>query len=316
MSARATVKGLNSLIGGWWACLGFLLFVGAGLWFLGLFFTDLFKAWFSNIPLPDDAADVFLIVMLWFLGGFFISWGGAMLNRREWGAWTGGLVRLVWTLYLIGAVALFYYRGVSYWFEDEALATFHQRYYWLFWAILGLWLLWLLSTTAWLFGKSRRDYYAEAYRTDPPPAVATCANCGLILREGACPECDKPRREAWLRIGKRRERLPFTKDEPAFIVGRQKDNNEAYLTISEKDTERPERISGRHALIQYHFDYKQFTVQDLATLNKTYLNDEPESLSPNKLYPLKHGDKINLAGEVTLIFEAGDETTGGYGEEI
>ena len=101
--------------------------------------------------------------------------------------------------------------------------------------------------------------------------------------------------------------LEFTKTQEgaAKIIGRQKNNSEADITISNEDSEHINRISSRHVVIRYHFDYEQFTIQDMASLNKTYLNNEP--LPPSKPHPLYHEDVINLAKQVEIVFECDEE---------
>lgn len=308
MGTNTAVKGLNNLIASWWAFVGFLLFSGAGFWALGLFFADLFRVRFIGLPLPDDLADIVLIFGILFIGVFFMSWGGGMINRREWGAWAGGLVRLVYITYVVGVVLLFYYRGSEYWLDDEAWLSFYRRYYVLLWAFFSVWLFWVISTTVFLFGQRRRDYYAEAYQKAPPPPLPTCPSCGLKLEQGQCPECDQPRQSVILKIGQgRQEQLLFSQDKPLFDLGRQQNKNNAEITVSARDTDHPEKISGRHLLLQYHFaDHGGFTVQDLASTNKTFLNDDPTPLPPHKPYPLASGDIINLAGVLKIIFEIGD----------
>ena len=308
MSTNQVAKSLNNFIGGKWTLLGLMLFAAGLLWLLGSIFADVFRAVLPGVPVPSDPFDFAVIFSLLFLGYFFTAWGSAMLRRREWGAVAGGMVRIVLTIYLLLGAFVFYQNSIH-WLQGDAL-NFYNRYAWLLWSIFGLGILWLLATTGFLLvSRSRRDYYAETYRTSPPPSPPTCPNCGLIFENQLCPECDMPKRDGWLVIGGRRELLPFTAAERAFIIGRQKDNNEAYITISEGDTEHPERISGRHIMIQYHFDYKQFTIEDLASTNKTYLRDDPEPLLPNTPYRLDNGDKINLAKDVNLVFECDESSS-------
>jgi len=305
MSMHSATKTTNNLIGCKWAFIGFLLFVGSLLWFLGVFFTDAFQALWAGIPIPSDPLDFVMIFSALFMGGFCMAWGGAMLRQREWGALAGGLVRLVLIIYLLMGAAIFY-RDHDRWLPDGAL-SFYNRYAWLVWFIFGVFMLWLTATTGFLlWGKSRRDYYASAYQDYPAPTSLTCNRCGLSLQDGRCPEHDMRQKHAYLKIGERRELLPYTEDKKVFIIGRQKDHSEAFITLSQEDTAHPGRISGRHVWIEYRFDHQRFRIQDLASLNKTYLNDDPEPLQPNVPYLLSDGDKIDLAHVVDMIFECDD----------
>jgi len=308
MRTNSVAKGLNNFIGTKWILAGLLLFGASLLWLLSIFFADAFRALVAGIPIPSDPFDFVVIFSLLFLGGFSMAWGGSMLQRREWGALAGGMVRLTLTIYLLVGAVIFL-RDSTGWLTGSVL-SFYNRYAWLVWTMFGLGILWLLATTWFLLlSKGRRDYYAAAYQDSPAPQIPTCPQCGLMLTDGRCPEHDMQKRSAYLKISDRRELLPFAENAITFTIGRQKDNSEAYITLSVKDTELAQRISGRHASIQYDFDYQQFTIQDLASLNKTYLNDDPEPLPPNQPYPLKHGDKIDLAHEVDLIFECDDNPT-------
>lgn len=303
MNANPAIKVINNLIGVSWAFVGFWLFIGSLLWFVALFFKDAVQSLVGQIPLPNDMTDFLIIFTLLLIGFFFMSWGNAMLGRREWGSFAGGVVRLILAMHLVVA-AIIFLQSPGRWLNTPATVSFYQRYYWLVWLIFGLAMLWLLwSTWLLLFSQGRRDYYALAYYNTPPPTLATCDKCGLILRESRCLECNRLERRAWLTINNRRKPLLFTEEKLDLVVGRQKDMNEADIVLSRQDTPQPERISARHARIRYSFAEEQFTVEDLGSMNKTFLNDEPEPLAPGKPQLLTHGDEINLARTLKLIFE-------------
>lgn len=58
------------------------------------------------------------------------------------------------------------------------------------------------------------------------------------------------------------------------------------------------RISRQHALIEYR--KTMFTIVDLGSRNGTFLNGK--RLSPQKRYPLKHGDRISFGGKLNFVF--------------
>lgn len=300
------MKAINGWIGSTWALGGFLMFIGGLFWLVAALFEDVVKALFGGIPIPDDMFDIVVILTLIFWGYFCMAWGSAMLKRQEWGAFVAGLVRLMLIVYL-AVLALWFlfepsFGDVILW--NEGWRSFYERWYWLIWSLYGLELFWLITTTGLLFSPARRHFYAQTYQDYPSPLYPTCKTCGIILnKEGKCHDCDRPRRLAYLRIGDRQEQLEFihSPEGAVKIIGRHQNNPEADITISKKDTEHVEHISSRHAVIRYHFDHQQFTIQDTSS-TKTDLNGE--QLPPQEPRLLESGDVIALADQIEITFES------------
>jgi len=309
MSHYSLTNGLNKFIGVKWALIGVLIIVGSLLWLGSVFFADAWLALVVGIPIPSTPSDFVRILGILFLGVFCWAWGSAMLRRQEWGALAGGLTRLT-VLGMLIVAALILSQEPQRWLDAAAL-SFYTRYVWLIWGGFGIVVAWFVLTIWFLLvGDRRRDYYAEAYQTHPPSGLQVCPKCGLLLEGGRCPEHDRLKKDAHIRIVRkgiddRRELLPFTEDNVRFVIGRYKEGSAAYIQISELDTEKDQerRISGEHIAVYYNFDSDEFTVKDLASTNKTYLNDEPMALPPNIPYKLVNGTKISLAHAVDLIFE-------------
>ena len=128
----------NSCIGWIWSSLvGFSLFVGGILLFVGVFFKDVALALFAGWPIPDELFDFILIFSLICFGFFCMAWGSAMAKRQEWGAIAGGLVQLTVTIYLL-AMAIMFVRDPSIMLSmilpGEGPMSFYERYDWLIWS--------------------------------------------------------------------------------------------------------------------------------------------------------------------------------------
>lgn len=307
--------------GGYRFMAGIGLAIGCGLLVVGVLMIVGQIFWDALLPYIENYGvgsfiQPFIFTPMWIVWGIFVAgclvflWGFGLFRIHDWAPFATSIFFTFLGVYLSLFVALVYWGnipGISLPRLDFGGSDLTNQ------LVEGGIILApaVLAMFIGAFVLFRSDVILDIYEgkyLGYPSRLSTCPTCRSRLesRNALCKRCNPPQRLAALlsENSTHRHELRFTPDRTIFKLGRYDENidspdsNTLYFNVERNPDYR--RISEHHAEVRFDEVSGKFSIRDLGSRNKTFVNEV--IVDEGEEYEIMDGDEIKL-GDVLFRFE-------------